>query len=652
MILFPIVFFLALELLLRLAGYGPNLSLFMTETIAGREYLTMNPSVKSRYFNQVDFNPTTSPEYFLMPKPPGTFRIFCLGGSTTVGYPYWYNGSFSSFLRDRLQATFPNKSIEIVNLGMTATNSFTTLDFARDLVSYEPDLFLVYDGHNEFYGALGVASNESVGSFRFVTILYLKLVHLKTFQLVRDVLSSVFGWFGKSDETASRAGTMMEQLSTGQYIAFGESRYHRALSAFEDNLADLRLIAREHSIPLLLGTQVSNLKDQAPFVSSGHDSWPAPNRQSFLHSLSLARVAVEESRIKDAMDTLRHLLMLDTLHAEAHYLLGRCFELRGAVDSARAEFIRARDYDELRFRMSSDFNERILALRQLPMIEAVDMETLFSSSSPRGLIGNELITEHLHPNSRGYFLMAKAYAQAMREMGILASREEWIANDTLSDEVLWNGRHLSQLDELIAARRTEVLTSGWPFKDQYPTVDAIQESDTLRFIAEKASRGIWNWKRAHEEAAEYYERRGEHGEAEHEYRTIINQIPLDVRAYLRLARLQLDQNRIGNARQTLLASLNVEETPLAFRALGDIALRSGRAGDAVKHYERLLKFPQSPKERDENGYLLALAYLQSDNPDSAVSTLEKILRENPANLQAGTLLKRIREVSAQQAPRP
>ena len=110
----PILLFACLELSLRLFNYGPDLSLFIGEAIGGQTYLRMNPEVKSRYFSRFPFTPTTSMDYFMMPKPKGTYRIFCLGGSTTVGYPYWYNGSFSSFLRDRLQRTFPEKAIEIV----------------------------------------------------------------------------------------------------------------------------------------------------------------------------------------------------------------------------------------------------------------------------------------------------------------------------------------------------------------------------------------------------------------------------------------------------------------------------------------------------------------------------------------------------------
>lgn len=650
-LLLPLVFFLLLELILRAADYGPNLSLFTTETVAGKEYVTMNPEVKSRYFNQVDFTPTTSPEYFLMPKPAGTFRIFCLGGSTTGGYPYWFNGSFSSFLRDRLQATFPDKAIEVVNLGMTATNSYTVLDCAQDLISYEPDLFLVYDGHNEFYGALGAASNESVGSSRWTTIAYLKLVHLRTFLLLRNGLSSLLGVFGKAEASASRAGTMMERMAEGQTIRYDDDRYRNTLDAFQGNLLALRSLAEEHSIPLLFGTQVANLKDLAPFVSGSHENWPAEKKQAFDQEFDQAELALSSARFTDARNLLAHLLSMDTLYAAAHYRLGQYFEAIGSHDSATSAYVRARDYDELRFRMSTDFNGQMVSFKKLPFVNVVDMERAFAESSPHGLIGFNLIMEHLHPNSRGYFLMAKAYAAGIREMGILASPEEWAEKDTISNSRLWESRHLTALDELLAARRTEVLTSGWPFKNQYPTVDPVDEKDTLRFIAEKATRGLWDWKRAHEAAAEYYEKRGEAKNAEQEYRTIINQIPLDVRAYLKLARIQLDLNRIGEARRTLLGSLKVEETPLACRALGDIALRSGRAADAVGHYERLSKFPQSVQERDENGYLLSLAYLQSNNPEAATTLLEKLILENPANQQTVELLKRIREVAAQQPQR-
>ncbi|HLF19745.1 MAG TPA: hypothetical protein VI704_03050, partial [Bacteroidota bacterium] len=263
----PFVLLIGSELLLRWFNYGPDLSLFTQHEIRGQKYYLMNPEVKSRYFGTLNFAPTTSPEYFLASKPAGTYRIFCLGGSTTVGYPYWYNGSFSSYLRDRLKAAFPQRNLEIINLGMTATNSFTVLDMARELVACQPDLIIVYDGHNEFYGALGVASQQTVGSSRIAAQLYLRMVHVRTFQFLRDWIQTILGFFSSPDRPRSRS-TMMETLARNRYVSFGSSLYESAFSAFKENLEDLKAICREEDIPLLIGTQVSNLRDRPPFISN------------------------------------------------------------------------------------------------------------------------------------------------------------------------------------------------------------------------------------------------------------------------------------------------------------------------------------------------------------------------------------------------
>ncbi len=197
-LVFPFVLLILLEWSLRIANYGSDVSLFATEVINGKTYYFMNPDVKARYFSRVEFSPNTSPDFFQMPKPDTTFRIFCLGGSTTAGFPYGFVGSFSTFLRDRLRMLFPDKKIEVINFGMTATNSYTVLDIAQELVDYQPDLLIVYDGHNEFYGALGIASRESIIGSRWFTKLYLRLVHFRSFQFLRNIFTYVVSGSGKN----------------------------------------------------------------------------------------------------------------------------------------------------------------------------------------------------------------------------------------------------------------------------------------------------------------------------------------------------------------------------------------------------------------------------------------------------------------------
>jgi tetratricopeptide (TPR) repeat protein len=623
----PLLLFGLLETGLRIVHYGPDLSLFTTEVLHGTTYHIMNPGVKNRYFSRVEFSPSTSPDYFLVPKPAGAYRIFCLGGSTTVGYPYWFNGSFSSFLRDRLRATFPDRAIEVINVGMTATNSHTVLDVTRDVVSFEPDLIVVYDGHNEFYGALGVSSRESLGASRWLTKVYLRLVHWRTFLLLRDAYGRIAGWFASPAAGEKDAGTMMERLARGQYIGLGSPTYAKALEIFRDNLAETRELCARHGIPLLLATQVSNLRDLPPFVSEGAPGTSAAtgSRVGTAEARGLAR----EGKFDRALDRFRGVLAADSLYAAAHYGAARCLDTLGRTAEALVEYRKARDSDQLRFRTSTDFNKAIRQAADGTVATTVDVEQALAAESRGGIVGRELIVEHLHPNSRGYFLIAKAYAAAMRARGLIAPPTVWTERDTVTDAQLWNGRHVTELDERTARRRTEVLTAGWPFVDRYPEVPTVAARDTLGQFAEAMTRGHWNWLRAHETTAEFYAAKGAWDNAEREYRTILNQIPSDLNTYLTLAKLYLDQRRVAEMEAVLLASLKVQKTILATRAIADAEMEVGRPAAAIPFYEQTMEFPQRPAEQVDNGYRLGVAYLRAGMPKKASDTMLKVLKIRP-----------------------
>ena len=88
----------------------------------------------------------------------GTVRIFVLGASTVIGFPNPYHTAFPSFLKLMLADVAEDVRVEIINCGMTAINSFSLLDFMDEVVEYEPDLVILYAGHNEFVGPYGVTT--------------------------------------------------------------------------------------------------------------------------------------------------------------------------------------------------------------------------------------------------------------------------------------------------------------------------------------------------------------------------------------------------------------------------------------------------------------------------------------------------------------
>jgi tetratricopeptide (TPR) repeat protein len=637
---FPLLLFLFLEVGLLVFKYGPNLSLFVTEEIAGRTYHIMNPDVKGRYFSKVEFSPNTSMDYFSVPKPDGAFRIFCLGGSTTAGYPYGYIGSFSSYLRDRLHRLFPERKIEVINLGLTATNSFTVNDFARELVDYEPDLLIVYDGHNEFYGALGIASHESLGEARWLAKAYLRLIHLRTSVLSRDIYGRIAGFFsGPSDP--NRGGTMMERLALGQYIPLASETYRDGLSIFRANLEELVSICSSPNIPLMLSSQVSNLRDQPPFISGNSESY-APDKRLEINNIYNRGISYFlDGEIDSALGWFRQAAALDSQKADIRYDIARGLDSLGRKREARIEYILARDYDQLRFRTSSDFNKAMRDMENGSEAVFVDIEQAFANHSPDSIIGNELILEHLHPNTRGYFLMAKEYARAMRNKGLLAPTQEWIKRDTISDESLWQSRNLTELDEMCAKKRTEILTSSWPFRTGTKTVPPADARDRIGQIVDQIITGKIAWERGHVAAAEYYEGQGEYDKAEKEYLALIHEVPVNVSPYLILAQLYLKGRKYEQARTLLLRSLEVEQTTYAYRTLGGLAVDGGMPREAITYLEKAFALSKTVKERTDNGYLLALAFKRAEMPQQAIAQLQHVVDINPNFRPAKELLRRM-----------
>src|SRR5580692_2213414 len=223
-ILTPFIVICLTELLLRTIHYGNNLDLFI-EYPGNKDFLVFNPAASKRYFTDQNIATTGYVEPFKKEKDPNTMRIFVLGESTTIGYPYFHNGSFHRWLQYRLMRSFPDKKLEIVNISLTAVNSYTVLGFARDVVDYAPDAILIYTGHNEYYGALGVGSTNRLGSSPQLVNFLLWLRQLRTVQLLTKVYGRIARVF--SSDAAKAGKTRMELMVGDQQIAFGSPLYSR-----------------------------------------------------------------------------------------------------------------------------------------------------------------------------------------------------------------------------------------------------------------------------------------------------------------------------------------------------------------------------------------------------------------------------------------
>ena len=119
-------------------------------TFRRQEPLFILDGTATRYETATDRLTAFRPQSFAAEKSARTVRVFCLGGSTVQGRPYSVETSFTTWLRLNLEAAQPATDWEVINVGGISYASYRLVPILRELLTHQPDLFIVYTGHNEF----------------------------------------------------------------------------------------------------------------------------------------------------------------------------------------------------------------------------------------------------------------------------------------------------------------------------------------------------------------------------------------------------------------------------------------------------------------------------------------------------------------------
>ncbi len=465
LILIPIFFFVLLEIGLRVFGYGYNTEQWISVT---EDKLMLNPDVAKKYFFATKASPNSIQDVFDKVKKENAFRVFVLGGSSAAGYPYMPLGSFSRYLQKRLELIYPESKIEVVNLSMTAINSYTIRDFMPGVIEQQPDLILIYAGHNEYYGALGAGSLESLGSNRTVVNSILYLNNFRTVQLIRNFIQKTGSVFA---DNKPQQGILMPRIAREQTIPFESEKYFEGLKQFELNMRDVASMAAENNIPLVFGTLTSNLKDQPPFTSVTQPKFPP------------AETVYENA---EAELKFRNLLIADSL------------------------FRYAKDLDALRFRAPERINKIISDLSVEFNLPTVPIDERINQISKDNIVGDELMADHIHLTLNGYQLIGDFYFDLMERESLLPKTPPLDLSDSKQDSLTRAEFVFSQLDSTISDFRIKYLKNDWPFtqpEDKTPVNQLFVINNYIDSIAAQVVSDQIDWKTAEMKAANWYLKR-------------------------------------------------------------------------------------------------------------------------------------------------
>jgi len=87
---------------------------------------------------------------FTADKPKDLFRILCVGGSTTV-IGRTNEETYPALMEKILLGRFPDKNIEVLNLGISKYGTRNVLNLCAGALRYQPNLVIKYNGANDLW---------------------------------------------------------------------------------------------------------------------------------------------------------------------------------------------------------------------------------------------------------------------------------------------------------------------------------------------------------------------------------------------------------------------------------------------------------------------------------------------------------------------
>jgi tetratricopeptide (TPR) repeat protein len=620
---------LLLEGVLRLAGWAPPSDLAdpyvgFTSTSPlfvlddSGERLVTAPG-RSNHFNAQSFPRV---------KPAGTTRIFCLGGSTTYGRPYTDSTSFPGWLRELLPMAAPGRSFEVINAGGISYASYRVAVVMEELAAYEPDLFVVYTGHNEFleartYGDLLDAPSPliSLGGLASRTAVFHALRTLAGTAPGPDEAQD-----GATDPEGDGRTLLPQEVATLLDGSVGPEAYHRDDTARTDVLAHLadsldRMVdmAEDVDAGLVLVTPASELLDCRPFKSEHGQDLSAETVTELEDRLA----AVVAGGASD-LDALREIVAADPRHAQARYLLGEALLASGDEAGARESLVAARDEDVVPLRAGSDVLAVVHAAatdRGVPLLDWVArVDELARLATGTAIPGDEQFLDHVHMTPAAYRDLALQLIDVFDAQG-------WIEKDDGFDDdavAAIAARVEASLDTeahvRALARLAQVL--DWAGKRQEA---AALNDKALSLSGGGDAMSLWL-------QGNHRQEEGDLIGAEQSYRAALGVDPDYLEARYNLGQLLLSLDRLDEAAAQLAAALVLDprHAPSHF-AQGIVLSRSGNTSGARNAWRRVVKL--DPAFADAHNQL-GVSYLLEGDVERAEGALRNAVLADPTSARS------------------
>jgi tetratricopeptide (TPR) repeat protein len=358
-----------------------------------------------------------------------SFRAFVIGGSSAAGAPYPSRYAFPAWLERKLRGALPGLHIEVVNAALSGYATRRLLPIVRELAEYQPDLLIVYAGHNEWAERRYYAHLIDMDPRLFR--LWEWSVGTRLYRVLSPLLRSGFRPFrdpevvelGAVENSIEMFAVLEDRAAGGAHPSERELAYRDLL--YEFNLGAMAEVMQAAGARTLFLTLSQNFSGWAP-GASGHRDGLEPAELGRWEAL-YARGQREARRgdCRAAVGSYAEALAIDAQYAELHFRMARCRHELGELEEARRHYRLASDLDRVPHGAPTHFNDILRRVARAHGAPVVDIDAALARDSGDALVGDDLFLDWLHPNLRAHQLVAAAVAEAMRREGIPVGAGRW-----------------------------------------------------------------------------------------------------------------------------------------------------------------------------------------------------------------------------------
>jgi tetratricopeptide (TPR) repeat protein len=636
-------------------GFSGSNPLFVSYSAPDGSLRLKTSADKLQWFNYQDFP---------VRKDKSAFRIFTLGGSTTFGRPYKAPTSFSGWLERLLNSSAgATRRYEVINAGGISYASYRVAVLIKELLAYEPDLFVIYTGHNEFLEAR--TYGDILEQPPALLITRRLLGHLKTYKMLNQAYLAakekmISGRKSSSNLLSPEVETLLDK-SVGLDHYRRDTLFARGVfEHFQFNVARMIRLCREAKVPVVFCSPVENLKDFSPFKSQNRADSDSENRMLLSILLKQGGSLLAEDRAAEAMAPLKEAVEFDPLYAAAHYFLGRSYLETGDTTAARESFLAAKELDVCPLRAQEPIYRILSQQTARGGVDFLDLPTVFRRHSPGGITGNELLIDHIHPKPEGNLIIAMELLHWMIESGMAP---ESLLPDRQSYEALYNGvmESLTQdYFQLGILNLAKVLTWSKKYNEVRQILesqpDVVSINSEARYLLGLAYQQLGDQKKSLEylsgtlaekpnhrmaltQLAQLYESRGEYELAAETYGKGIDNYPEDVPLLSSYGILLARSGKPDQALEFFRRARQIEpDSPVLHNNIGMVYIMKKRYPQAVESFEEALKAQAHDPPAYHN---LGIVYSLMNKPQDAEYYLTEAIRYDPEHASARNNLGRI-----------